>query len=636
MSDRYQSHIDGIRAIAVLVVIANHLNPAWMPAGYLGVDMFFVISGYVISMSLWGKTSWRLKDFLLDFYGRRMQRLLPALAFAVFFAGFAVCLLIPDPTENLKTGVAALFGVSNFVLYFSASDYFTSSIQANIFAHTWSLGVEEQFYLLFPLLVWSAAKYHNKIRAFVLLISGLSALSIIGFLWLYPIDPGEMYFLSPIRFWEMGVGALAFLIDNSNKGQRRRNIYSWTAMLAMALLLLFPIKPLVGSTYLIVFTVILTAWVIVAAKHNPALVRLLNFSVVRRIGLISYSLYLWHWIFIVLARWTFGVNEATIGWILLATFIFAEISYRFVENPVRRRVLKNPICMGLTLSAIIALTLIYAAPQFKSNFLKLESKLLQSPNGFLDIKGLLFGLTCIVDDGTRPLKSDTFDNCTLEPNSQNLPTIWGMGDSHAGHLQAMLMGLHEQAGVGINLIETPGHHFPSTGRKSFQRELILKEVEKRVRPGDIFLLSRLYLKRYENGAVDDLGLWVKEVKDLAIRLRIKGVNVVVVGPPPIFNFEYKSTCGGVFFPENHCSVLREKLRKRIDPVEAMLTSAAVDQENLYFFPTFEKLCPPSQIWCSPIDGETFMYLDRDHLNLYGAGLLTQDFQRFLISNGLLK
>ncbi|MET4577658.1 acyltransferase family protein [Ottowia thiooxydans] len=632
---RYQSHIDGLRAIAVIAVIANHLNPAWMPAGYLGVDMFFVISGYVISISLWEKSHWKLGDFLLDFYRRRARRLVPALAFMVLVAGTFVCLLVPEPMENLKTGVAALFGISNFVLYARASDYFATAIQANIFAHTWSLGVEEQFYLIYPLVFWLAMRCKDRQRAVLILVGGLSATSLLAFLWLYGSDPGKMYFLSPLRFWEMGAGALAFFIEKHTGITSRARWISPSAGVATIALVYLLFSPFKHATLMVVMVVILAAWVVVTAKINLILAGLLNTRLIQRIGLASYSLYLWHWVFIVLARWTFGLSAWTSLYVLLATFIFAEISYRFVESPFRHSRNLSPLIAGLSMNALVALTLVLGAPYFKPVFLKLEGEVLQSPQAFLDKEGFEFKETCIVDGEKRLLKNDTFEKCTLKPISSHLPTIWLMGDSHAGHLQAMLWDLHEETGVGVHLIETPGKYFPLVGGEFEPREKIFQRVKAAMRPHDIFMVSRIYLERYGDGVADDLDYWVEEVEELAEELNEKGVNLVVSGPPPIFNFEYKSSCASVLFPKDNCSVPREQLANRVNKVEEVLSQSAQEHPNMYVFSSFSFICPPNQKWCSPVDGDMFMYRDKDHLNVYGASKLTAGFEDFLAKKRLL-
>jgi peptidoglycan/LPS O-acetylase OafA/YrhL len=150
----FRPEVEGLRAFAVLSVIVNHFSKSAMPGGFLGVDIFFVISGYVITSSLFRKSEMGIFHFLADFYARRVRRLIPALAVCVLITGMAVILFDPDPETSVETGVYALFGFSNIHFYLMASDYYGPEAALNAFAQTWSLGVEEQFYLLFPLLLW--------------------------------------------------------------------------------------------------------------------------------------------------------------------------------------------------------------------------------------------------------------------------------------------------------------------------------------------------------------------------------------------------------------------------------------------------------------------------------------------------
>ncbi|MGB7564874.1 MAG: acyltransferase, partial [Prochlorococcaceae cyanobacterium] len=146
----YRKDIDGLRAIAVVAVIVNHFNKGLLPNGFLGVDIFFVISGFVITSSLAGKQSAGIGEFLVGFLTRRIKRLVPALVLCVVISGALIGMVNPEPQASLRTGIAALFGLSNFYLLQQATDYFAPSTELNIFTQTWSLGVEEQFYLLFP------------------------------------------------------------------------------------------------------------------------------------------------------------------------------------------------------------------------------------------------------------------------------------------------------------------------------------------------------------------------------------------------------------------------------------------------------------------------------------------------------
>ncbi len=145
--DEYRFDIDGLRAVAVLAVIVNHFSSSILPAGNLGVDLFFVISGYVITASLSRAKSTSLKGFLASFYAKRAKRLLPALVACVIPSAILICLFNPWPQGDIKTGITALVGLSNIWLYLQNTNYFGQSAALNVFTQTWSLGVEEQFYL---------------------------------------------------------------------------------------------------------------------------------------------------------------------------------------------------------------------------------------------------------------------------------------------------------------------------------------------------------------------------------------------------------------------------------------------------------------------------------------------------------
>src|SRR5690625_4326037 len=153
----YVPAIDGLRAIAVLAVLIYHLDAAFLPGGFAGVDVFFVISGYVVARSLVSRSGESFGQFLMGFYSRRIRRIVPALILCLLVTALFTVLFIPDSWLSSTThqvGLYAFFGLSNFALVWFQDDYFSPRAEFNPFVHTWSLGVEEQFYFVFPLLIF--------------------------------------------------------------------------------------------------------------------------------------------------------------------------------------------------------------------------------------------------------------------------------------------------------------------------------------------------------------------------------------------------------------------------------------------------------------------------------------------------
>jgi peptidoglycan/LPS O-acetylase OafA/YrhL len=199
----YRPEIDGLRAIAVISVIVNHFNKALLPSGYLGVDIFFVISGYVITSSLSGRPHDSLLDVFLGFYSRRIKRLVPALLLCVVVTAVLISLFNPEPRNSLLTG--SLFGLSNLFLLQHATDYFDPSTELNAFTQTWSLGVEEQFYLIFPFLIWFTGfgrQAKSGFRNLAAFVAVLSVASLLAFIWLSETNEPVAYFSMPTRLWD--------------------------------------------------------------------------------------------------------------------------------------------------------------------------------------------------------------------------------------------------------------------------------------------------------------------------------------------------------------------------------------------------------------------------------------------------
>jgi peptidoglycan/LPS O-acetylase OafA/YrhL len=200
--------IDGLRALAVVSVILYHMNQSWLPGGFVGVDVFFVISGYVVTRSIQSREWRNAAQFFATFFARRIARIYPALVLCLVVTAALHCLFVPKAWLNdtaAKAGVAAFFGLSNIALVFFDDGYFSPRSEFNPFTHTWSLGVEEQFYLLFAFVWWVFHKNYKLLAGF-LLVSVLAS-----FWWCSDVSassPSKAYYLLPSRWWELSAGAL--------------------------------------------------------------------------------------------------------------------------------------------------------------------------------------------------------------------------------------------------------------------------------------------------------------------------------------------------------------------------------------------------------------------------------------------
>jgi peptidoglycan/LPS O-acetylase OafA/YrhL len=209
---KFLPHIESLRAIAVVSVFIYHIEHSWLPGGYLGVDIFFVISGFVITRSLMRQGSASIWTRLAAFYIRRIKRLLPALALIVVTAIVLIRLVNPWTEFINRTGITAMFGISNIQLFLVNTDYFGENNNLNPLMHTWSLGIEEQFYLVYPLLFFMAMRRPDSGRIFLTVILGLvTVLSFLGFTLLFHTHQPAVYYLMPFRAWELGIGCLLAL-----------------------------------------------------------------------------------------------------------------------------------------------------------------------------------------------------------------------------------------------------------------------------------------------------------------------------------------------------------------------------------------------------------------------------------------
>ena len=335
----YRADVDGLRAVAIVAVLLYHGGFGFAGGGYVGVDVFFVISGYLIaSLILADLAAGRFS--VLGFYERRVRRLFPALFLVVAVCSVAaVCLFLPDELRRFGGSALATSVFASNVFFWLETGYFQTAAELKPLIHTWSLAVEEQFYLVVPLLLLIGVR--RKPASLGRWTAGILVVSLIASEWAVRIWPSAAFYLTPFRVWELAIGVLLAL----PRQPARQNglVRSTAAWLGLGLIIgsvaLFSWKtPFPGLSALAPCAG--TALIIWSGTAGDTAVKwLLSRPPVVFLGLISYSLYLWHWPILSFARyWTVHELSTTVTLALLATSVgLAAMSWRFVEQPFRAR-----------------------------------------------------------------------------------------------------------------------------------------------------------------------------------------------------------------------------------------------------------------------------------------------------------
>jgi len=367
MKIKYRPEIDGLRTIAVLSVIIYHMNiyvgsALFFKGGFFGVDIFFVISGFLITSLIIAELEETERFSIFNFYERRIRRIFPILFLVIFVSiPFAFKYLLPAQMIDFsKSLLASLFFGSNFYWHYAFQQYGAESAALRPFVHTWSLSVEEQFYVFFPLIMIMIHRWAKPYRLIILSIFTLLSLSLAQ--WTTMSNPSLSFHMLPSRFWELTTGAIVAHILYVNPEIRPSRLYKWLPHFGLFLILysivFIPFKFGQHPGYITLIPVLGTVFVIGFSRQNDFTTKLLSRKLFVGIGLISYSLYLWHhpiFAFGHILNHNPGFYDKTI-WILL-TFILSILSYFLIECPFRsrNRVSRKTLLLSVA-AAIIAIS----------------------------------------------------------------------------------------------------------------------------------------------------------------------------------------------------------------------------------------------------------------------------------------
>lgn len=671
--DIYRNHIasiDGLRAISILLVLVYHVNASYMPGGFVGVDIFFVISGFVVARSVHGHGAASLRTFALFFYRRRAARIVPALVFFLLLFAVASAVIIPitPGTARLDAiGVAAFFGLSNVALWHFAGDYFAPASGLNVFTHTWSLGVEEQFYLVFPFVAFfmlaATALTSRRARGAVAVLAAAVIVSFVLAAWLSGAAPDFAFFMLPTRLWELGAGVLLFVALTWRGGVPQPGS-GWipAALLPVAagLLVLAAVGtdaswfPVPWALPAVMFAVLALATVTLWPSSHLA--RMLALPAFVQLGRISYSLYLSHFGIIVLLRWTTGMEDfrAQAAAVVLS-FALALVSFRFVEMPFRQGVRlrgwrDGSVVMAaagvLVVSALAATATFQLRPQISAS--ATVQAAIWDPQGD----------AVHVDGDCRVVREKTnlpggwridfhSEGCAAEAGAARMAV---MGDSHAAAYDTLVQRAAAASGAHATIYIKQGCPFfkfsvlrpnPEEGACAEFRRAVLAELERDLGAGDILFMPSLRTERFD--PFDGTGILETEAMDHAFgpediveadRLRAElagildnGVRIVLEAPKPVFRTTVYR-CVDWFTASNPvCAdgfeIPRAELELRRSRTLQMQEHFVATTPGTSLWDPFPVLCPGAD--CSAMDGNQPLFYDSDHLSRHGNLVLLPYF-----------
>ena len=530
----YRADIDGLRAVAVLAVVGYHAFPGTVPGGFVGVDVFFVISGYLITSLLRDEIAANGRIGFGDFYVRRMRRLFPALALVLatcLVAGW--WLLVPSDYAALGRHAAASAGFVANIAFWLEADYFAPAADTLPLLHLWSLGVEEQFYLAWPLLLALAARLGAGPRLLVALAGGLSLLACLA---LTPADASGAFFLPFTRFWELLAGA-ALALRAGGQGPASARLHRPAAdavaaaglALVLAACILFDDQaPFPGWRALVpVAGCVLLIAAAPAARWTRAL---LSLRPLVWIGLVSYPLYLWHWPLLVFARIHSSDEPALplrLALVALA-FVLAGLTWRLVERPLRHR-LGARAALAVLLPAmagvLVASLAVWALRGVES---RAGEPVRAYANYSYDWRGPSREGSCSLT-GARGEPEMFPAECIDPPGDGKRPSLVVWGDSHAALLHP---GLREAAGERLRMAQFTRSgcrpYLSSTKPACHASNAWVMERIRELRPDHVLLFAYWTGNDFEghDQVLRDLDETIAALQDAGVR------QVLVLGPAP--------------------------------------------------------------------------------------------------------
>lgn len=624
----YKREIDGLRAIAVLGVVLYHAGVPALAGGYVGVDVFFVISGYLITSLLLREWRQSGRIDLPAFYARRVRRLMPAMWLVMACTLLAAMVLFPPSGSQLQgvlaSTLASLIFAANLYFAGNSGGYFDAPTAEMPLLHLWSLSVEEQFYLLFPLLLIALLRWWPRRCVAILSVACIASL-VLAEVWLRS-NPAVAFYQMPARFWELAVGGL--IAVRAPGSQRWSSKLMALGVLITAAAIAIPLGthfPGLGA-----FPAVLGAGLVLYGSHSGGSLGLAGAFLGARpmvaVGLISYSLYLWHWPLLAFDR-ALNVEDSPLSYRLglcAAAGVIGWVSYRFVETPFRRGAARSPgrvLWMGAAASLALAAAALFIRPATSSSAAEELAWATQSDQPENTSRCHFKLGEDIVD-----LRQSA---CASDPSRVANTVIWG--DSHALAWQPFAWELARAQGGGaisftmdacppvanydVNRADYPGHR----GQCRRFNALVLEYLAAhRVRT---LVINGRWLRHFAGGpcAVDAVerndGCRVAEgfEQSLAAASRHAQSVILIVPTPELRASASKCIANGQL---DRCAPTRAEYDQAVAQVRGRLLTLAAKQANVIVIDPAEFFCDAAK--CPVMKGRYALFWDDDHVSSTAA------------------
>lgn len=625
----YRADIDGLRAIAVLAVIFFHINSQLLPGGFVGVDVFFVISGFLITSHLFNDLRRGTFSFL-HFYCRRIKRIAPAMLVVVTVTLLAAqWLLLPDDARlAAKSAAWSVASMANVYFWlFQDGSYFAPSNSELPLLHLWSLGVEEQFYLVWPVLAWCTFSLRPRYLISLLALGAAASFCLAEFGYIR--DPSFTYYMLPARAGEFLVGVIAAALVKSG-ADRRIDAKFATVITSLGALMLtaslfflseskvFPgilaIPPTIG-TALIIFG---------GAVRINAVSRLLSTKALTWVGAISYSAYLWHWPLLAFFRYGYGEPGVLAGaQLLVLTIMLAWLTYRYVEQPGRHIAATRwrPILLGFLGSSVM---LVVASAGFVYNDRLPKSwRSAEYANALAAVRGreLSAEQSSYVCQRKQLIDADRIDpHCTVGKGSNSAQRVLLIGDSNAAHFVGMVATFADHSGfrfVNLEAGSCPPIMTDVTAFVSIKRLAACTASQQVWRDAlvdaDVVIMGGTW-NEYQSKSPNFLPALKKQVK----QLEAEGKTVILIGKIAVIDgFDRLCDEKALRFRYKECVAESNALSAEIASVNEQLKNFAARSSTVRYFDANEYLCPESKCSAYSKDGST-LYFDKWHLSMTGS------------------